>query len=193
MTLPQIMQSPGGSLSISLAVGDDLYPLLKLFDETVTWLNARGLGDQWGSELFSTSIERHQQFLQWIEAGNFFVARFQRQRQIIGSLALSPAPPWYIAKRWPVFPATALYLEAFTISRSLSGLHLGQDLLKWAEDYTQLIGRTTIWLDCWADNPPLVRYYLQAGFTPHEIFMVHEWRGHLFEKQVGKRKTLSWW
>lgn len=182
MTFPQTFQSPGGAISIAPATRNELFPLLKLFDETVNWLNARELGEQWGDELFSTSLERHRQFLQWIDAGAFFVAHLQGR--IVGSLTLNPAPPWYIAKRWATFPAAALYLEAFTISRALTGQGLGRALLQWAEHYTLEIGRTTIWLDCWADNPALVDYYRQAGFTLHEIFLVHAWRGQLFSKQL---------
>lgn len=182
MIFPQTFQSPGGALSVAPATRNELFPLLKLFDETVNWLNAHGLGNQWGDELFSTSLDRHRQFLQWIDAGAFFVAHLQGQ--VVGSLALSPAAPWYIAKRWETFPASAFYLEAFTTSRSLTGHGLGRVLLQWAEQYTLEAGRTTIWLDCWADNPVLVRYYQQAGFTHHEIFLVHAWRGQLFEKQV---------
>lgn len=184
MTFPQTTQSPGSEVAIGPATQNDLFPLLKLFDETVTWLNARGLGNQWGSELFSTSLDRHKQFLQWIYTDTLFVARLQGQ--IVGSLALNPVAPWYIAKRWTMFPVSALYLEAFTTSRALAGQGLGHVLLQWTERYTREIGRTTIWLDCWADNPALVRYYQQAGFTPHEIFLVHEWRGQLFEKQLAE-------
>ncbi len=189
MTFPQIVQSPQGTISIAPATRNDLFPLLKLFDETVNWLNARGLANQWGSDAFSTSLDRHRQFLQWIDAGNFFAARFRGQ--IAGSLTLSPAAPWYIAKRWQTFPPDAFYLEAFTISRALNGLELGHTLLQWAEQHTREAGRTTIWLDCWADNPILVRYYQQAGFTPREIFLVHEWRGQLFEKRASQPPGIS--
>ncbi|HEY0756601.1 MAG TPA: GNAT family N-acetyltransferase [Ktedonobacteraceae bacterium] len=189
MTFPQTMQSPGGELMIAPATRNDLFPLLKLFDETVNWLNAHELGNQWGSELFSISPDRHRQFLQWIDAGSFFAARLRGQ--IIGSIVLNPTAPWYIAKRWKIFPASALYVEAFTISRALIGQGLGRALLQWAEHYTRQRGKTTIWLDCWADNPVLVRYYQQAGFTLHEIFLVHEWHGQLFEKQLIARQDTT--
>lgn len=189
MAFPHIIQSPGGELAVAPATQYDLLPLLKLFDETVTWLNARGLGKQWGSELFSTSLDRHQQFQRWINTGVFFAAR--QQGRIVGSLALNPTPPWYIAKRWHAFPASAFYLEAFTTTRTRSGQGLGHALLQWAEHYTLACHKTTIWLDCWADNPILVHYYQQAGFIPHEIFLVQAWRGQLFEKQLARPQTGS--
>lgn len=92
--------------------------------------------------------------------------------------------PWYIVKRWLTFPTSALYLEAFTTTRSLAGQGIGRAILQWTEHYTRESGRNTIWLDCWAENAALVRYYKQAGFTPHETFIVNDWRGQLFEKQL---------
>lgn len=182
MIFPQNIQSPAGELSIMLATRNDLYPVLKLFDEAVAWLNARGLVDQWGSEPFSISPHWYKQFLDWINRDNFFIARLGEQ--IVGSLALSPIAPWYIVKRWLTFPASALYLEAFTTTRSLAGQGIGRAILQWTEYYTRDTGRSAIWLDCWAENAALVHYYEQAGFTPHETFIVNDWRGQLFEKQL---------
>jgi RimJ/RimL family protein N-acetyltransferase len=59
-------------------------------------------------------------------------------------------------------------------------------LLRWAGHYTRESGRTTIWLDCWSENAALVRYYQQMGFVPRGEFMVKEWRGQLFEKQIAQ-------
>lgn len=182
MTFSQTMQSSGGIIFVKPATRNDLLPLLLLFDETVNWLNGRGYGNQWGSELFSTSLDRHQQFLHWIDLGNFFTGYLQGK--LIGSLAINPMAPWYLVKRWNTFPGSALYLEAFTVARTYAGLGLGRALLLWAERYTLATGHTSIWLDCWADNPALIRYYQRAGFTLREIFLVKEWRGQLFEKQL---------
>ncbi len=182
MTFPQRIHSPGGTLSIEPAVRADLLPILGLFDRTVTWLNAHGLEKQWGSELFSTSLDRHRQFLNWIDIGNLFAARLHNQ--VVGSLALNPNAPWYLTQRWQTFPPNALYLEAFTTSREHAGLGLGRALLRWAERYALERGKTSIWLDCWADNPALLAYYRRAGFVPQETFLVKAWRGQLFEKRL---------
>lgn len=189
MIFPQHIQSSGGPISVEPATRNDLFPLLQLFDQTVIWLNAHGLEKQWGDELFSTSLDRHRQFLNWIDTGHFFAARLQAQ--IIGSLALTPGAPWYLARRWQTFPANAFYLEAFTTSREYAGLGLGRALLSWAERYTLASGKTSIWLDCWADNPALVAYYQRAGFVLHEIFLVKTWRGQLFEKALSASQTAA--
>lgn len=171
-----------GAITISQAKIDDLLSILHLFDEAIVWLNQRGLEKQWGSELFSESAQIHEQFSGWLNQGIMFVARLDDR--IVGSLVLNPAAPSYISNRWESFPSSAFYLEAFVTSRALSGQYIGHTLLQWIEQYTRESGRTTIWLDCWGENAALVRYYRQLGFIPREEFMVKDWRGQLFEKQV---------
>lgn len=169
-------------ISISQAQKDDLVSILNLFDEAVVWLCQRGLEKQWGTEPFSTLPKRREQFMKWIEQEIMFVARLNER--IVGSLALNPLAPWYIAARWEHFPSSAFYLEGFATSRAFIGQGIGRILLQWAEQYTCECGRTTIWLDCWGENALLVRYYQQMGFTTHGTFMVKEWQGQLFEKQI---------
>src|SRR5579863_5812562 len=171
-----------GAISISQASEDDLLPILSLFDEAVIWLNQRGMEKQWGNTPFSASPQLRERFTRWIKQETLYIAHLSDR--IVGSLALNPDAPVYIANRWESFPSSAFYLEAFVTSRALSGQHIGRTLLQWAEQYTLRSGRTTIWLDCWAENAPLVHYYQQMGFVPREEFMVNEWRGQLFEKQV---------
>ncbi len=170
------------AIAISRAKVDDLLPILHLFDEAVVWLKQRGLEKQWGSEPFSASPQMREQFRGWLNQGIMFVARLDDR--IVGSLVLNPAVPSYISNRWESFPSSAFYLEAFVTLRALAGQHIGHALLQWAEQYTRESGRTTIWLDCWSENVALVRYYQQCGFIPQEEFMVKDWRGQLFEKQI---------
>lgn len=173
-----------GAISVSRASKDDLLPILHLFDEAVVWLNQRGMEKQWGAEPLSTSPQIHEQFMGWINREVMFAARLNDR--IVGSLALNPMAPSYIASRWESFPSSAFYLEAFVTSRALTGQNIGRTLLQWAEQYTQESGRTTIWLDCWNENAALVRYYQQMGFVPRGEFVVKEWRGQLFEKQIAE-------
>lgn len=175
-----------GDIYILRATKDKLLPILNLFDEAVVWLNQRGMEKQWGNKPFSASSQIHERFherfKEWIIRETLFAAHLSDR--IVGSLALNPDAPAYIANRWESFPSSAFYLEAFVTSRALIGQNIGRTLLQWAEQYTLRSGRTTIWLDCWSENAPLVRYYQQMGFVPRGEFMVNEWRGQLFEKQV---------
>lgn len=171
-------------LSIERATKEDLPPILKLFDEAVVWLNQRGIEKQWGTQPFTAHPELRERFMNWIDQEVMFVARLRER--VVGSLVLNPVAPEYIAGRWESFPSSAFYLEAFATARDLAGQNIGRVLLDWAEGYTRATGRSTIWLDCWGDNPDLVRYYQQRGFMPREEFLVKEWRGQLFEKQVAR-------
>jgi GNAT superfamily N-acetyltransferase len=171
-----------GPIAVSLAQQGDLQPVLLLFDEAVVWLNQRGKAKQWGSEPFSTSPFLRDRFLHWIEQRMLFIGRLDER--LAGSLVLNPAAPAYIARYQDRFPSDAFYLEAFVTARSLAGQGIGQTLLQWAERYAREAGKTTLWLDCWADNAPLVAYYQRMGFSERENFTVGDWRGQLFEKRL---------
>ncbi len=172
------------TISITPASQADLLPILKLFDEAIIWLNQRGITKQWGTEPLSASTRSREQFMGWIEQGYMFIARLDSR--VVGSLALNPAAPSYIASRWEHFPASAFYLEAFVTARTLSGQGVGRIFLQWAEQHAQNGGKTAIWLDCWAENAALVHYYQQMGFVPRGEFGLKAWRGQLFEKELCK-------
>ena len=173
-------------VSMTPAQPGDLLPVLKLFDEAVVWLNQRGITQQWGTEPISLSPQSQAQFMGWIAQGHLFAAHLDGR--IVGSLALSPTAPGYIAKRWEQFPASAFYLEAFVTARVLAGQGLGRIMLQWAERYTREVGKAAIWLDCWGENADLVRYYQRVGFEPREEFLVKGWRGQLFEKVLSDKE-----
>jgi GNAT superfamily N-acetyltransferase len=185
MVFPQELAGPHETLVIMPAQKKDLPEILALFDEAVAWLVIRGIVDQWGTEPFSKYPSRWAQFQGWIDRGAMFVARRSDKHSdnIVGTLAVGAQAPWYLT-RYTEFPSSAFYLEAFTTSRSVTGQGIGRTLLQWAEQYTLQSGRSELWLDCWADNPDLCRYYQKAGFVPRELFYVGEWHGQYFEKQL---------
>lgn len=174
-----------GVLSRSPAAADDLPFVLHLCDEAVVWLNQRGMDRQWGTAPSSAAPRIRHQYMGWIHQGTMVVAVLAGR--IVGSLALNPMTPAYVAHRWDSFPAPALYLEAVVTSRALAGQGVGRALLTWAERDAWAPGKTTIWLDCWAENAALVRYIQQMGFVTRGKFLLKEWRGQLFEKQLAHR------
>lgn len=177
-----IMKSEHATISIVQAEKEDLFPILRLFDEAVIWLNQQGIQEQWGTQPFSESPRRQSQFQHWIDQQTMFVA--QQDGNIIGSLALNAVAPPYVADRWETFPSSAYYLEAFTTSRKLVGQGVGRQLLQWAEHYTRRTNKTTIWLDCWNGTPALVNYYQNMGFVPQGDFSVQDWPGKLLKKEM---------
>ncbi len=189
MTFPQPISGPYGTLEISVAQAADLPDVLGLFDDAVVWLNERGVTGQWGTTPFSASPRSGPRFMGWIDAGALFVAR--QAGRIVGCVALAEQPPPYTAHFWPVFPATAYYLEAFATARRMKGQGIGGALLAWSDATARQQGKTTIWLDCWAGSPGLVAYYTRAGYTPTATFTVGEWRGQLFERRLPPAEATS--
>ena len=189
MIFPQPITGPFGTLEISVAHAADLPGVLRLFDDAVAWLNARGVTGQWGTTPFSASPRSGPRFMGWIDAGALFVAR--QDGRIVGTVALAAQPPAYAAHFWETFPATAYYLEAFATARDRAGEGIGGALLAWAEAYARQRGKATIWLDCWADSRDLVAYYQRAGYTPVDTFSVGEWRGQLFHKALEPDEAIS--
>lgn len=182
MTFPHKLTGSYGEALVGRATADDLQSILALFDEAVVWLASRGREGQWGTTPFSDMPGSYHRFMQWIDSDALFVVRIGGN--IVGTVALSETLPQYATGLFDSFPITAYYLEAFTTSRSLAGRGLGRDLLRWAEEYAREQGKTTIYLDCWAEHPDLPGYYEQAGYLPRTEFNVGEWRGLLFEKEL---------
>jgi ribosomal protein S18 acetylase RimI-like enzyme len=168
---------------IAQASENDLPDVIALFDEAVGWLVERGITGQWGTMPFSELPAMRARFEGWIAEGTLYVARVGGA--LAGTIVLSERIPGYAHEALPEFPEPALYLEAFTTSRSAAGQGVGRALLRWADEHALAKGKEAIWLDCWADNPGLVAYYERAGFVPQRDFMVGSWRGRLFRKGLG--------
>jgi GNAT superfamily N-acetyltransferase len=176
-----MITSTGPTIIIIRASSEHLPAILGLFDDSVRWLVERGLEGQWGTTPISELPKMKERLLEWIEAGEMYVAL--AENEVVGSIALSEDAPEYAAGMWESFPESALYLEAFTTARSRVGHGVGQEMLRWAEEQALARGKTTIWLDCWADNPSLCAYYERAGYEKRGT-LGSKWRAQLFEKTL---------
>ncbi len=180
MAIPQEMPGSHNTLEMTRARPNDLGVILALFDEAVVWLVSHGLEKQWGTTPFSELPRMRERLVAWIDQGILFTAR--SHDQLVGTLVVSETAPEYVAHLWQSFPTSAFYLEAFMTARSRAGQGIGRVALQWAEQHAIQANKTTLWLDCWAENHALCHYYEQAGFIPQGEFFVGEWRGQLFEK-----------
>jgi GNAT superfamily N-acetyltransferase len=179
---PQQITGRYGTVQIAVGQPADLDAVLALFDAALAWLVERGITAQWGTTPFSAKAEQRGHFLSWLQSGTFFVARLGAE--LVGTLALSPTAPAYVASLLPAIDPAGFYLEAFTTARRLQGQGLGHDLLRWAEVYSRVLGKTTLWLDCFAGEPALPRYYRSAGFIPYGDFTVGQWPGQVLWKPL---------
>lgn len=182
MSLPATITGKYSTATIERATTADLDAILSLFDDAVLWLVAQGITGQWGTRPFSESASMRNRLEGWASSNTLYVARIAEKT--VACLALANTIPSYALAALPSFPDPAFYLEAFTTSRALAGTGLGGDFMRWAEAYAQSQGKTSMWLDCWADNPGLVGYYTHQGYTPIRDFYVGSWRGMLFHKPL---------
>jgi GNAT superfamily N-acetyltransferase len=180
---------PFGTAQVTRANVSDVPGVLAVFDEAVAWLTQKGLSGQWGTTPFSAIPNMHNQFIDWIHDGTLYVARLNGT--VEATIVLTDQAPKYAAHLWHSFPSTALYIEAFAATRSPQGRGVGLALLKWAEKYGKESGKTMMWLDCWADNPDLCKYYEQAGYEARGLLVVNEWRARLFAKQLSNDMKLE--
>ncbi len=166
----------------------DLDEVLELFDAVQAWLADRGLKEQWGDAPFSKSENLRERFATWLDAGNFRVLR--RDRQIVGTLQFSSAPPEYARAALAEREADG-YLEAFAVHREYAGQGVGSELLGWAEQEAKRRHLKALYLDCWAENRALRAYYRRAGFREVDTLTLEGWRGVLFEKALATPKLPS--
>jgi GNAT superfamily N-acetyltransferase len=152
--------------------------VLGLFDGVQAWLVKQGLKEQWGDTPFSENEAQRRRFAAWMDAGDFWVVR--QDRQIVGTLGFSPSPLEYAcaARR------AGGYLEAFAVRRDYAGGGVGAGLLSWAEGEARRRELERLYLDCWAGNPVLRAYYHRAGFSEVGTLTLGGRRGTLFEKTL---------
>jgi GNAT superfamily N-acetyltransferase len=161
-----------------------LHSILELFDSAVVWLVARGITKQWGTEPLSQSESFRARVQSWIDKEEMVIAA--QDDLVLGCLAVCASVPPYAQQVYDKQPKTMLYLEAFVTHREHKGQGVGQTLLMYAEQLALEKGIAYIWLDCYAENSDLQKYYEGAGFVAFDEFRVGEWRGKVFEKRLMK-------
>lgn len=108
----------------------DLKKVLGLFGAVQAWPVKQGLKERWGDTPFSENEAQRRRFAAWLDAGNFWVVR--QDRQIVGTLVFSPSPPEY-ARDACAGRTVGGYLEAFAVCRDYAGQGVGAALPGWAE------------------------------------------------------------
>ncbi|HSD77151.1 MAG TPA: GNAT family N-acetyltransferase [Solirubrobacteraceae bacterium] len=147
--------------------------VLRLFDEAVAWLVARGQTGQWGIEPFSSRPATVRRIEAWAAGGGLRVAE-GRDGSALGALVLGAAPP-YVA---PV-DADERYVEALVTARRHAGRDVGGALLRAAAAEARAAGATLLRVDCWAGSDALVGWYERQGFRREGRFEVDGWRGQV--------------
>jgi len=92
---------------------------------------------------------------------------------------------WEDPDYWPdLAHKEAAYIHRLVIDHDYSGHGLGRKVLKWAEQKSKSAGRKYMRLDCQKSHPGLIKYYKQAGYTPHSQKSVNGRVVQRFQKKL---------
>ena len=153
--------------------------LLFLFDEAVSWLTARGLEGQWGSQPWSERPERQRLVLEMTTNPGFTIAEIGHDA--VGALIISDDSPPYV----PGASEPEIYIDLLLVSRRHAGRKIGSALLDYARTECRNRHRNMLRVDCWAGgNRELVSYYERAGFTTTDAFLQGDWPGQLLVQKL---------
>jgi ribosomal protein S18 acetylase RimI-like enzyme len=145
---------------IQPASNQNVPTLMALRTEAEDWLTSLG-SDQWSDrETGTRAISKWQDA---ISEGRTWVIRSQKTNAIVATVSRGGADSDFW--RQTDDPETGLYLYKLIVSRTASGLGIGDLVLDWACRVAQLEGRTWLRIDCWRTATGLQRYYQRRGFT----------------------------
>ena len=163
-------------LTVARSGGEGL--VLGLLDEAVTWLNRRGITEQWGTEPFSTRPERVAAARSWVESGGCVMAVLDDRP--VGALVVGDAPSYV-----PPSDVPELYLVLLVGSREPGTPRVGRQLIDVAEEVGRRLGVDRLRVDCYAGGDrALVGFYESAGFSPTVPFEVGGWPGQVLERPI---------
>ena len=132
--------------------------VLRLGDEAVAWLAARGRTGQWGVRPWSQDPERVRRVRELIEGGDLHLAEVDGL--VVGALILGERVPYV-----PPVDEPELYLVLLLASRQHRGV--GAALIEFAFAEARRRGVGLVRVDCWSGGDgKLVEYYRGQGFTP---------------------------
>ncbi|GHF46911.1 GNAT superfamily N-acetyltransferase [Amycolatopsis bartoniae] len=154
----------------------DLPEVLRLGDEAVEWLVARGRAAQWGAQPWSQDPERVQRVSEQIQGGDLQLAEVDGA--VVGALILGERVPYV-----PPVDEPELYLVLLLASRQHRGV--GAALIEFALAEARRRGVSVVRVDCWSGGDgKLVEYYRGQGFTPTVEVPVRDTTVQVFERRL---------
>ncbi len=167
----------------------DIAAVLALGDEAVTWMNARGNTQQWGTAPWTGNPQREAFVTAQAHGGGMRIAQ-DRDGGMLGVLVITETPASYV----PAAAERELYVNLLLVSRRSSGRGIGAALIEQTKQEAAERGIELIRVDCWAgQDGSLVRVYEAYGFTQVQEFTVAlpsgPWPGMLLAMRVGRAAT----
>jgi GNAT superfamily N-acetyltransferase len=153
--------------------------ILRLWDEAIAWLVCRGQTGQWGTEPASSRARNREMVREWETGPGLRMAEMDGVQ--VGASVIVENPPDYV----PPASVSESYLYFLISDRSRAGTGIGSALVRRAADEARKNGSEILRVDCWADAPTLVDWYVSQGFVPSGTFTVADnWRGQVFEMKL---------
>jgi len=167
---------------------DDIAAVLALGDEAVTWMNARGNTQQWGTAPW-TGDDKHEAAIRDQALGGGMRMAEDQDGTVLGALVITESPQAYI----PPAGERELYVNLLLVSRRHGGRGIGAALIERAKQEAAARGIDLIRVDCWAgEEGSLVRVYEKYGFSRVQEFTVAlpagEWPGMLLAMRLASRR-----
>ena len=166
---------------------DDIAVVLALGDEAVTWMNARGNTQQWGTAPWTGNEGREAHVRDQAHGGGMRIAE-DRDGTVLGALVITESRQAYV----PAAGERELYVNLLLVSRRHGGRGIGATLIEHAKQEAATRGIDLIRVDCWAgEEGSLVRAYERYGFSRAEEFTVAlptgEWPGMLLAMRLSQQ------
>src|SRR5215469_13670789 len=147
---------PGG-MTVRLAQPSDIDAILAIWAEADQWMRSRGI-DPLAPPMPLRDIISHR-----IDSDVCYVVRTGgAPGRIVGTITLEWADDGVWSDRPP---DDACYVHGLATERASAGQGIGVALLRWAEEMARAAGKSSVRLDCNADNPALRAYYERAGLA----------------------------
>ncbi|WDZ82127.1 GNAT family N-acetyltransferase [Micromonospora cathayae] len=178
------------ALTIQPGTPADDRTILRLLDDAMAWLAARGRTGQWGSTPASADPRRLAQARTWADSGGLWLAMLAGQP--VGALVVGRA-----TDHIPPADEPELYVNLLVTDRAYAGLGIGGRLLDHAGELAGAAGVGLLRVDCYAgDDGALVRFYERQGFTPTEPFTVRRpdrdpWPGQVLARRLDRPTTTA--
>ena len=172
--------TPTNSWHIRRTTVEDLPAVLLLYDQAIVWLNARGITEQWGTSPVSSRLHLVEEITDFLEYG--VVAE---DAEVQGFVAVDfTTPDEFVRHADRASASDAGYVQTLVARRTPAARGVGADLLRWAEQYTLIQGKTHLRLSCWAGNLKLIAYYESRGFVRCGDGGDENWQSQLFDKRL---------
>ena len=166
------------ALTLRHGGAQDAPRLLKLFDDAVAWLVARGQAGQWGSEPFSARPEQVARVQGWAAGGGLWFA-VAGDDEVVGAIVLGDAFDYV-----PPSDRPEVYVQVLLTAPAWRGRGVGARLIEHAVAVARRRRAVQLRVDCWAGVPALASQYERLCFTRVGSFQVGEWPGAILTRAL---------